>query len=201
MLSESRFSYLIEVTENIVIAVNRMSRAYLGFPELVDAEHEMIQQHEYTSKLEETQTRKSELAEEIGVAFNELQQLAGQLFLIWNEAECEGQASFPGDLGNCIRMVEGIRRGLEGNSSTLAVNVLDAQIRKLRESHQLFSDMISKVKGKIELNRTALTAIVQNYQKSTRFLIELCEQSQATYNPGGQTQKPSTGTSTIYVKA
>ena len=201
MLTQSRFSYLIEVTEKIVAAVTRMTQSYLRFPALIDAEHRMIQSHTYTLELEEITIKKSQLADEITMAFNDLQQLASQLFIMWNEAECEGQASFPGDLGNCVRMVEGIRKGLSGDDLNLSAGILDFQIKRLNDAYQNFTEVMKTVKGKIELNRSALSGIVQNYQNSTRVLIELCEQAQAIYSPDGQTQRPSTGTSTIFVKA
>lgn len=201
MLTQSRFSYLIEISQKMIVAVQAMTVGYRKFPPLIEEEHAMIRAHTYTDRLEQVTEAKTLASEEIAAGFDSLQQLSQELFVIWSESECEGQARFPGDLSNCIAMLEGIHKTLSGRTGTLALGVLDLQISRLKEVFTEFKTLIAAIKPLIELNREAITTVAQNYQNSTRILLELCEQSQATYDPQGQQKRPSTGTSTIFVKA
>ena len=108
MLTSSRFNYLIEITQNILGAISEMRQCYAAFPKLVDEEHAMIQAHRYTVRLEEICKEKIELSEIISQNFSALHQLAHQVFIIWGELECEGSAVFPGDISNCIHMLDSI---------------------------------------------------------------------------------------------
>jgi hypothetical protein len=201
MLTQSRFSYLIELSQSMLSSVQAMILQYRELPALVAEEHKMIQAHSYTSRLEEVMLRKVEIGDHISVAFEELQHCSQQLYIVWGEADCEGQAAFPGDLSNCISMLEGICCSLIGKSSEFSIGVLQLQISRLKEALADFTSLIKDVKPLLELNKTALSTIVQNYQMSTRALIDMCEQAQATYTPQGQQSKSSQGTSTIFVKA
>jgi hypothetical protein len=201
MLTSSRFNYLIEITQKLLTAVARMRGAYSSFPDLIDEEHKMITTHQYTSRLEEIAFAKSALADEVSVLFDELQQLSQQIFTIWRDEECEGTAIFPGDLSNSIQMLTGIQQAMLERKSDLATNVLQLQISRLSEELEAFKAVASVVKPKIELNRSALSGVVRSYQESTRVMVELCEQAQATYSSQGTQNKASTGTSTIFVRA
>ena len=201
MLSQSRFSYLIELSQKLIVAVQSMMAGYQKFPRLIEEEHAMIRTHTYTDRLEEIVDEKMAVGDEITSAFEALQQLSQELFVIWGEAECEGQARYPGDLSNCIAMLEGIHLALSGRVTNLGLGVLDLQISRLKSTFAEFKIQVATIKPMIEVNRDAVSVIAQNYQNSTRVLLELCEQSQATYNPQGQQTRPSTGTSTIFVKA
>lgn len=201
MLTQSRFSYLIELSQKMVVAVQSMTTGYRKFPPLLEEEHAMIRAHTYTDRLEQVVEEKHLAGDEIANAFDALQQLSQELFVIWGESDCEGQARFPGDLSNCIAMLEGIHVTLSARATNLALGVLDLQISRLKAVFAEFKAVTTEIKPKIELNRDAITAVAQNYQNSTRVLLELCEQSQATYNPQGQQTRPSSGTSTIFVKA
>lgn len=201
MLSSSRFNYLIEITQKLIAAVVRMREAYAGFPSLIEEEHAMIRSHDYTPRLEAVCEEKTVLAEGITQSFEDLQQLTQQLFNIWGDVDCEGTASFPGDLSNCIEMLKGIHQAMVERQSDLAANVLDLQISRLQEELMAFKVIASDVKPKIELNRSALTGIVRSYQDSTRVLFELAEAAQATYSPQGTAKKSSDGVSTIFVRA
>ena len=200
MLTQSRFSYLIELSQKMVVAVQTMASGYRKFPPLIEEEHAMIRAHTYTDRLEQITEEKIFAGEEVGQAFDTLQQLSQELFVIWSEAECEGQARFPGDLSNCIAMLEGIHKALSGRMTGLALGVLDLQVSRLKGVFDEFKTLIAVVKPQIEVNREAISTVAQNYQHSTRVLLELCEQAQATYNPQGQTTRPTSGTSTIFVK-
>lgn len=201
MLTQSRFAYLIEISQKIIGAVQSMMAGYRGFPALISEEHEMVKAHTYTDRLEEIIQAKVELGEKISVSFEELQQLSQQLFSIWSEAECEGQAAYPGDLSNCVAMLEGIFVALKARETGFSMGVLELQVNRVKEVVLNFKAMMAEVKPQLELNRIAITQVSQNYQASTRALIEMCEQAQATYSPTGQQTKRSTGTSTIFVKA
>jgi len=201
MLTPSRFNYLIELSQKVIVAVDSMLQAYRGFPALIEEEHVMIKAHTYTDRLEQIAAEKFELSESIERGFEDLQQLSHQIYLIWGETDCEGQAAYPGDLSNSIKMLDGIAEKLRGSGSSLAMGVLDLQINRVKEAVASFKSEMVKIKPLIELNRIALTEITKNYQASTRVLIEMCEQAQATYTPQGQQSRPSTGTSTIFVKA
>jgi hypothetical protein len=201
MLSASRFNYLIEMTQKLIVSVTNMRLAYDAFPVLVAEEHRMILAHTYTPRLEEICAEKTSLAEQITAGFEELQQLAQQIFNIWGDVECEGVAAYPGDLTNCIGMLEGILQAVRDKNSDLATNVLSLQIRRLRDELDLFRKTASNVKPSLELNRSALNGVVRSYQDSTRALIDLCEQAQATYSSQGTQNKSSSGTSTIFVRA
>lgn len=201
MLSSSRFNYLIELTQKLIAAVSRMRSSYGAFPALIDEEHAMIRAHTYTDRLTAICDEKNLLASGITESFEELQQLAQQLFNIWGDVECEGSAAFPGDISNCIQMLQGIRSAIAERQSELAVGVLDLQITRLREELDEFKKLSAEVKPKLELNKTALTGIVRTYQDSTRLLFELAEQAQATYSPQGTPAKSSEGASTIFVRA
>ena len=130
-----------------------------------------------------------------------MQQLSQQVFNIWGDAECEGTAAYPGDLSNCIQMLEGIHNAIAERQSDLSSSVLALQISRLKEELVLFKNMAASVKPKLELNRSALNGVVRSYQESTRVMVELCEQAQATYSAQGTQNKSSTGTSTIFVRA
>lgn len=200
MLTQARFSYLIELSQKMVVAVQAMASGYRKFPPLIEEEHAMIRAHTYTSRLEQITEEKHDAGEDVSQAFDALQQLSQELFVIWGEAECEGQARFPGDLSNCIAMLEGIHKALSGRVTGLALGVLELQVSRIKSAFEEFKALIAVIKPQIELNRDAITAVAQSYQNSTRVLLELCEQAQATYNPQGQTTRPSSGTSTIFVK-
>lgn len=201
MLTQSRFAYLVEISQKMIQAVQAMMSGYKKFPALISEEHAMIQAHTYGDRLEAVIHEKASAGEEISNAFEELQQLSQQLFSIWGEAECEGQAAYPGDLSNCVRMLEGIHLALSQRETGLAIGVLELQAGRLKEALDQFQKLMTDIKPQIELNRTAITTVAQNYQHSTRVLIEMCEQAQATYTPQGQQSKPTSGTSTIFVKA
>lgn len=201
MLTSSRFNYLIEITQKILLAISKMRECYAAFPRLIDEEHAMIQSHHYTARLEAVCAEKTELAEAITQSFEELQQLSQQLFNIWGDVDCEGTAAFPGDLSNCIQMLEDIHKALAERQSELSGNVLALQISRLKEELAAFKKVAGSAKPKIELNRSALSGVVRSYQESTRILVELCEQAQATYSPQGTQTKSSSGTSTIFVRA
>lgn len=201
MLSQARFSYLIELSQKLIVAVQSMMAGYQKFPPLIEEEHAMIRAHTYTDRLENIIDEKHLAGEEITGAFEALQQLSQELFVIWSEAECEGQARYPGDLSNCIAMLEGIHQALSGRVTNLGLGVLDLQISRLKSTFAEFKSQVAIIKPLIEVNRDAISAVAQNYQHSTRVLLELCEQSQAIYNPQGQQNRPTTGTSTIFVKA
>lgn len=201
MLSTSRFNYLIEITQKLIAAISKMRVAYAGFPDLIVEEHSMIMSHTYTPRLEEICAEKTALSESVIESFEELQQLAQQVFSIWGDVDCEGVAVFPGDVSNCIQMLEGIHKALMDRGSGLGTKVLDLQISRFNEEFSAFKTLSAQIKPKLELNRSALSGVVRCYQDSTRLLIELCEQTQATYSSQGTQNKPSTGTSTIYVRA
>jgi hypothetical protein len=201
MLSSSRFNYLIEITQKLILAVDRMRDAYRSFPKLIAEEHKMVLSHTYTQRLEEICAEKSVLADDITAAFEEILQLAQQVFNIWGDAECEGSASYPGDLSNCVRMLEGILRSVRERGQGMGPEVLALQIDRLKESVDTFKSVATEVKPLVELNRSALSGVVRSYQESTRVLFELCEQAQATYSPQGVQTKAATGTSTIFVRA
>jgi hypothetical protein len=201
MLSSSRFNYLIEITQKLIASVAKMRVAYEDFPPLVAEEHKMILSHTYSTRLEEICAEKAILGEQITQAFDDLQQLAQQVFNIWGDAECEGVAAYPGDLSNCIGMLESIMLSVRERGPDLASNVLSLQIDRLREEFSCFKKTAAVVKPLLEVNRSALNGVVRSYQDSTRVLIELCEQAQATYSPQGTQNKSATGTSTIFVRA
>lgn len=201
MLSQSRYAYLIDLSQKIFVAVQSMVAGYRRFPALIGEEHAMILAHTYTDRLEQIVQEKVDAGAEITAAFEDLQQLSQQLFVIWSESDCEGQARYPGDLSNCVDMLQGIHKTLGDRASGLALGVLELQIDRIKTAHAEFSEVVRTIKPLIELNRDTVSTIVQNYQNSTRVLLELCEQSQATYNPQGQQSRPTTGTSTIFVKA
>jgi hypothetical protein len=201
MLGSSRFNYLIEITQKLIAAVGSMRQAYAAFPSLVAEEHKMILAHTYSVRLEEICAEKMTLSEQITASFEELQQLSQQVFSIWGDAECEGSAAYPGDLSNCLSMLEGILKSLRERNTELAANVLALQIDRFRDEFERFKQTASFVKPALELNRSALSGVVRSYQDSTRVLIELCEQAKATYSPQGTQTKSSTGTSTIFVRA
>lgn len=201
MLSSSRFNYLIELSQKLILAVARMRHSYAAFPELIEEEHAMIRAHTYTERLQEICNQKAKLADEISECFEELTQLTQQLFNIWGDVDCEGVAAFPGDLTNCLRMLEGIHAAIVERQSELASGVLRLQIERLGDELQAFKTLSAEVKPQIERNRLALTGIVKSYQDSTRILFDLAEQAQATYSPQGTTSKPSEGSSTIFVRA
>lgn len=201
MLSSSRFNYLIELSQKLILAVARMRQSYAAFPELIEEEHSMIRAHTYTERLQEICNQKTKLADEISECFEELTQLTQQLFNIWGDVDCEGVAAFPGDLTNCLRMLEGIHAAIVERQSELASGVLRLQIERLGDELQAFKTLSAEVKPQIERNRLALTGIVKSYQDSTRILFDLAEQAQATYSPQGTTSKPSEGSSTIFVRA
>jgi hypothetical protein len=201
MMTASRFNYLIEITHKLIMAVIKMRNAYAGFPRLIDEEHSMIYSHTYTKRLEALCHEKTQLSEVITEAFEELQQLSQQVFTIWGDAECEGTAVYPGDLANCIKMLEGIHKVIVDRHRDLASSVLELQIAKFSEEFIAFKAQSLSIKPKIEMNRSALGGIVRSYQESTRVLFELCEQAQATYSPQGTQNKSATGTSTIVVRA
>lgn len=201
MLSSSRFNYLIELSQKLILAVARMRQSYAAFPELIEEEHSMIRAHTYTDRLQEICNEKTRLADEISECFEELTQLTQQLFNIWGDVDCEGVAAFPGDLTNCLRMLEGIHGAIVERQSELASGVLRLQIERLGDELLAFKTLSGEVKPQIERNRLALTGIVKSYQDSTRVLFDLAEQAQATYSPQGTTSKPSEGSSTIFVRA
>lgn len=201
MLSSSRFNYLIEITQKLIAAVTKMRSAYAAFPDLIAEEHAMIMSHTYTARMEAICAEKTSLSENITESFEELQQLAQQVFNIWGDVDCEGVAAYPGDVSNCIQMLEGIHKALVDRDSGLGTQVLDLQISRLKEEFAAFKALSAEIKPKLELNRSALSGVVRCYQDSTRMLIDLCEQAQATYSSQGTQNKPSTGTSTIYVRA
>ena len=95
MMTASRFNYLIEITHKLITAVAKMRAAYADFPRLIDEEHAMIYSHTYTVRLEALCQEKTHLSEVITEAFDDLQQLAQQVFTIWGDAECEGTAVYP----------------------------------------------------------------------------------------------------------
>jgi hypothetical protein len=201
MLNSSRFNYLIEITQKYLAAIVKMRECYAAMPKLIDEEHAMIHSHSYSARLEELAAEKSLLADEITTAFDELQQLSQQIFNIWGDADCEGSAMHPGDLSNGIQMLEGIHKAIAERQTDLSANVLSLQISRLKEELALFKKVAAEVKPKIELNRSALSGVVRSYQESTRVMIELCEQAQATYSAQGTQNKSSNGASTIYVRA
>lgn len=201
MLSSSRFNYLIELTQKLIVAVARMRTGYAAFPQLIAEEHAMIRAHTYTERLVEVCNQKMMLASEISESFEELKHLTQQLFTIWGDVDCEGVAAYPGDLSNCVRMLEGIHGAIVERQSDLSSGVLRLQITRLEEELQIFKAVSAQVKPDIEKNRLALSGVVKSYQDSTRFLFELAEQAQATYSPQGTTSKPAEGSSTIFVRA
>jgi hypothetical protein len=201
MLTSSRFNYLIEITQKMIVALGEMRECYSAFPRLIDEEHAMIQAHRYSARLEEVCTEKTELSEMISQSFEELQQLSHQLFNIWADVDCEGTGVFPGDLSNCIQMLDAIQVAIVERHSEFASNVLALQVSRLKDEFAAFKKVAGEIKPKIELNRSALSGVVRSYQESTRVLAELFEQAQATYSPQGTQNKLSTGTSTIYVRA
>lgn len=201
MLNQSRFAYLIDITHKMIDAVERMIAGYNLFPSLVEEEHRMIKDHTYTKRLEEVLEEKTKAGEQISIAFDELQQLSQQLFLIWQEVDCEGQGTYPGDLSNCVSMLDGLSLALRTRANTLEVSVLEGVTEKLRDAHKRFKELLKHVKPMLELNRIAIGVVARNYQQSTRILLEMCEQAQATYTAQGQQTKPTAGTSTIFVKA
>jgi flagellar biosynthesis/type III secretory pathway chaperone len=202
VLTESRFSYLIEIAQRMLLCIQQMSSTYRQLPPLIDEEHAMIKSHTYTDRLESVMKAKVEASDGITACFEELSQLSQEVYLIWKESDYEGQAVFPSDLNQSIKMIENIHQGfVMDGGSPLRTSVLLAEIEKLMAAHREFKDLASLIKPKLEVNRTALTQIVTNYQMSTRALIEMCEHVQATYNPNGQQKKSSQGTSTIFVKA
>lgn len=200
-LSQSRFSYLVEISQKMIQSIQVMVKNYRLFPALIKEEHDMIKAHTYTDRLESVMTAKVDAGVEIEQAFEDLGQLSQQLYVLWGDTECEGQAVHPGDLSNCITMLEGIHKSLQHRESDLAIGVLELQISRMKEVHSEFMTLMQEIKPSIELNRTVLTAVSQNYQSSTRALVEMCEQAQATYTSSGQQARPQTGTSTIFVKA
>jgi hypothetical protein len=201
MLSQPRFSYLIEISQKMIEAVKVMRTCYQALPPLIEEEHAMIREHTYTPRLEQIAQDKMEFGLKIEASFEELQQLSQELFGIWNESDCEGQAAFPGDLSNCIAMLAGIHKALSVRESGLALNVLEIQVQRLRETVETFKACVDVIKPKLELNRLAISQVARNYQESTRILFEMCEAAQATYTAQGQQAKASTGSSTIVVKA
>jgi hypothetical protein len=201
MLSSSRFNYLIEITQKLIASVSEMRLAYDAFPGLIAEEHKMILAHTYSARLEEICAEKIVLSDRITAAFEELQQLAQQVFNIWGDADCEGAAAYPGDLSNCLGMLEGILLSVRERNTELAANVLALQIDRFRNEFERFKQTASGVKPALELNKSALSGVVRSYQDSTRVLVELCEQAKATYSPQGTQNKSSTGTSTIFVRA
>jgi flagellar biosynthesis/type III secretory pathway chaperone len=201
MLNSSRFNYLIEISQKLILSVSRMRKCYGEFPALIDEEHTMIHAHTYTERLVEICKEKTLLADKVSETFEELTQLTQQLFTIWSDVDCEGVASFPGDLTNCVRMLESIHSAVVERHSHLAADVLGLQISRLQEEVQAFKDISAKVKPKIEQNRLALSGVVKSYQDSTRVLFELAEQAQATYSSQGTTSKSSEASSTIFVRA
>ncbi len=201
MLSSSRFNYLIELSQKLIGAVVRMRDSYAAFPSLIEEEHAMIKAHTYTDRLMEVCSEKNMLASQITECFEELQHITQQLFNIWGDVDCEGVAAFPGDLSNCLQMLEGIHRAVVERQSELAAGVLELQIGRLRDELLAFKAVSSSVKPQIELNKLALTGVVKSYQDSTRVLLELAEQAQATYSPQGTPSKSAEGASTIFVRA
>jgi hypothetical protein len=201
MISSSRFNYLIEITHKLTLAVVKMRAAYADFPRLIDEEHAMIYSHTYTMRLETLCHEKTRLSEIITESFEELQQLSQQIFNIWGDMECEGTAAYPGDLSNCVKMLEGIHWAIVERNTDLASAVLELQIAKFREEFLSFKTLSSAIRPKIEMNRSALSGVVRSYQESTRVLFELCERAQATYSPQGTQNKASAGVSTIIVRA
>jgi hypothetical protein len=201
MLSQSRFSYLVEISQKMIEAVKAMQSAYSQFPALIREEHDMIKAHTYSERLEEVMKEKHVLGDEIAAAFDELQQLAQQVYMIWGEADCEGQASFPGDLSNCVEMLRGIYSTLSHRATELQLGILNMQIEKLAQVHSSFKEQSEQIKPQLEMNREAISAVAKNYQMSTKILLEMAEQAQATYTPGGQQSKPKLSNSTISIKA
>lgn len=201
MLSSSRFNYLIDLSQKLIAAVIRMRDSYAAFPSLIEEEHAMIKAHTYTDRLMEVCNEKNVLASQITECFEELQHITQQLFNIWGDVDCEGVAAFPGDLSNCLQMLEGIHRAIVERQSELAAGVLNLQVSRLRDELRAFRVTSDAVKPLIERNRLALTGILKSYQDSTRVLMELTEQAQATYSPQGAPSKPVDGTSTIFVRA
>jgi hypothetical protein len=185
----------------MIESVQTMILLYGHLPDLINAEHEMIRVHTYGERLEGVLAKKTEIGASITSCFEDLQQLAQQLFGIWGEADCEGQAAYPGDLSNCVAMLEGITKALATRESGLALNVLTLQAERLKEKVSDFKSSMEKIRPLIELNRTAISQVAENYQTSTRILYEMYEQSQATYTSQGQQAKPTTTQSTIFVKA
>lgn len=201
MLSSSRFNYLIELTQKLIESVVRMRASYGAFPALIEEEHAMIRAHTYTDRLEAVCLEKTMLSAAVTECFEEMQQITHQLFTIWGDVDCEGVASFPGDLTNCVQMLEGIHAAISERQTELAAGVLSLQISRLREELDAFKELASKVKPQLEVNKLALTGIVRSYQDSTRLLFEMAEQAQATYSPQGTPSKSSEASSTIFVRA
>ena len=180
MLSSSRFNYLIEITQKLIAAVSKMRVAYSAFPDLIAEEHAMIMAHSYTPRLEAICAEKTSLSDSVTEAFEDLQQLAQQVFNIWGDVDCEGVAAYPGDVSNCLQMLDGIHRALVDRDSGLGTQVLELQISRFKEEFGAFKTLSAQIKPKLELNRSALSGVVKCYQDSTRMLVELCEQAQAT---------------------
>lgn len=201
MLSSSRFNYLVEIAQKLKQSILSMMSAYSKFPKLIEEEHKMIFSHTYTSRLEAICLEKTQLSDEITLAYEEMQQLSQQIYNIWGDLECEGIAAYPGDISNCIQMLEDIHTTLMSRGSSFSLSVLENQIFALKSEFTNFKNSMKQIKPKIELNKSALTGVVRSYQDSTRVLIELCEQAQSTYSSQGTQKKSSNGTSTIYVRA
>ncbi|MCX6126295.1 MAG: hypothetical protein NTV34_16300, partial [Proteobacteria bacterium] len=162
MLTQSRFAYLIEISQKMINSVGVMMNAYRGFPPLIDSEHEMIQSHTYGENLERVIQGKIALGEVVSKSYEDLQQLSQQLFEIWGEADCEGQGAYPGDLSNCVLMLDGIFQALSDRETGLALGVLSLQALKLKDIVAEFKSLIQKIKPKIELNRTAISQVADN---------------------------------------
>ncbi|MCX6117385.1 MAG: hypothetical protein NT027_07585 [Proteobacteria bacterium] len=203
MLNTSRFSYLIDLMSSMSSSISTMIAGYRSLPSLISEEHLMIKAHTYGPKLEEIMLEKQTIGDSIERNYEDLAQCSQQVYQIWCEAECEGQATFPGDLSNAISMLAGIKNCLQNQKvcSDLEISIFDRQLQLLKDSLEQFKSLLTDVKPLLEINKLALSQVVHNYQMSTRALIEMCEQAQATYNPQGQQNRPAEGTSTIFVKA
>jgi hypothetical protein len=200
-MNQSRYEYIVEISRKILTSVESMNRAYADLPPILNQELDCIKAHTYGDVLEDCLRRKQALGETIAESFESLQQLTQQVYMIWNDEECEGAAQSPGDLSNCIQMLRGLLKRVSVNHSILNAAQLSIVVEKIAAEHSRFKSTAEIVKPRIEVNKMAIENVAYHYQESTRILYELAEQTQAVYTSQGQTAKGSGRSSSIVVKA
>lgn len=188
---------LVNILLTMIDDIAAMTEGYAKYPDVIEREFAIIKEGRY-GKLDEIVQQKVELSDAIEKHFESLNAQARYLLIMYKEHfVCE--QNFVSDLSHCDRMLSDLIN-LQNGKNVIVEQTLKHHLARFRKELLKFQETASRVKPVLEVNRSAITQISQNYIESNRFWRDLNEERNAPYDRSG-VQRSHGQNSAIVAKA
>ncbi len=194
MRIDMAYEKLVNIILTLVEATQEMTRLYQRMPDIIAHEQQLISDGDYKNLFSYIDI-KVNIANEIEKTFAELNEVARDLLRLHRDFFISTDKNVSG-LSHCLEMLRDFQE-LIGSSNPLVENTLVLNILHFEKGIKDFNFLVKKIKPALELNKTIMTTIANNYQESQIFWREISEGRDAPYDAHGL--QKSTGRSSSFV--